>query len=147
MTIDLGCTRLMPVCRSACTAALRIAVAASVALCLAIPAAAGTTTRANLGLKSTGQTCDGKSTYSYAASWRSTPNASFWYTTGNGCHAGAATCGTSSEACSVRCSRTGECRIEVRQCVVGKGAPWGRVTATDRSIYDQMTVSPPGKCV
>lgn len=118
----------------------------AVALLLVAGSAAAVLTRADLGLQHDGTRCDGKSTYGYTATWRAAPNASFQVNSGNQCSVGGAVCGVSSTDCSVRCTVTGTCRATLRHCQIGKGAAWGRVMASDRSVFQQITAAPPGRC-
>lgn len=118
----------------------------ALALLLVAGSAFAVLTRAELGLQHDGTRCDGKNTYGYTASWRSAPNASFQVNSGNQCSVGGAVCGVSNADCAVRCSVTGTCRATLRLCTIGKGAAWVKVVASDRSVYQQITAAPPGRC-
>ncbi|MEP7301011.1 MAG: hypothetical protein ABI699_05735 [Caldimonas sp.] len=102
--------------------------------------------RADLGLQHAGTSCDGKGSYRYTASWRAQPNATFQVNSGNQCKVGGTVCGISTTGCTTRCSKSGVCKAEMQQCLVGRGGAWGRVMATDRSVYQQINAVPPGKC-
>lgn len=128
---------------------LRLAALASLGAAVAVAAgsAAAVLRSADLQLRHGGTTCDGKGTYRYTATWQGGANASYHVQTGNQCALGGGTvCGISGTGCVATCSRTGACRAELRLCVVGKGAPWSRVVAADRSAMQQITTAAPGKC-
>jgi len=119
---------------------------AAIVACLVAFAPPATAAKVDLGLRSSGQTCDGKGTYGYVASWRSSPNATFYVNSGNGCRSGGKVCGVGGSYCLAQCSKKGECRIEMRQCGVAGARWWVRMTSTDRSVQDQITAAAPSPC-
>jgi hypothetical protein len=116
-------------------------------LTLAAPAIAKLVS-ANLGLTPGGTTCDGpKGTYMYTATWKTSPTSrGFQVSTGNQCAIGGSICGISTQSCPVTCTATGACSAALRACVIGKGAQWIQVTATDGTVYQKVAAAAPGKC-
>ena len=103
---------------------------------------------ANLGLTPSGTSCDGtKGTYTYTATWKTSPaSRGFQVNTGNQCAIGASICGISTRSCEVMCTATGACSATLRACVIGKGAQWIQVTASDGTVYQKVAAAAPGKC-
>jgi hypothetical protein len=113
---------------------------------LAVSPASAVVKRADLGLAQSAPACTGKGLYGYDLRWRAGPRASFQVNSGNGCQMSGVECSISGKGCVVDCSPQGVCTAAVARCVIGKGAPWIRVTARDRSVFQQITAPGPGRC-
>jgi hypothetical protein len=127
-------------------AVLELALLAAALAGLAASPASAVVKRADLGLTQNAAACTGTGAYGYDLRWRAGPRASFLVNSGNGCRMGGVDCSISGKGCVVDCSPQGVCTAAVARCVIGKGAPWIRVTARDRSVFQQIAAPSPGRC-